>query len=364
MMGSKRYISSPIALQLHSQFSCNFIIWYRDTAPDHASLTITNWGICYADVPWAKNIPRNTIYPVVPGHEIVGIVKEVGCNVCHFKVGDHVGVGPYVNFCKTCEHCKIQEEVHCDPETSHTFNSVDEDDAITRGGYSSYIVVQEGHIFKIPDNYPLVSAVPLLCTETAVYAPKMRYKVNKPGKSLGVVGLGGLGYLAVKLGKAFGSHVTVFSTSNSKKDEALNLLGADKFIISSNMQQMEHLNNFLDRSSHDTLSESDVQAFVERGLWSLEVSRLTLETSKYDNDQMFKSCDIKTDSKFTQVKGHVLSDPKVGGWTQGYDGFTFVSVRGAGHEVPLHRPQLALVLVKAFFSGIAMPTLPQVISDY
>ncbi|KAF6135600.1 hypothetical protein GIB67_015453 [Kingdonia uniflora] len=138
----------------------NFI--RRDTGPDHASLTITHCGICYADVAWAKNIPRNTIYPVVPGHEIVGIVKEVGSNIRRFKVGDHVGVGPYVNSCKTCEYCKIREEVHCDAKTTHTFNSVDEDGIITRGGYSSYIAIQEGYVFKIPDNYPLVSTAPLL----------------------------------------------------------------------------------------------------------------------------------------------------------------------------------------------------------
>ncbi|KAF6172910.1 hypothetical protein GIB67_035464 [Kingdonia uniflora] len=254
-MGSKRYIWSPIALQLHSQFvlteNCNDPgknLAYRklDTGPDDVSLTITHCGICYADVAWAKNIPRNTIYPVVPGHEIVGIVREVGSNVRRFKVGDHVGVGPYVNSCKTCEHCKIREEVHCDAETTHTFNSVDEDGTITRGGYSSYIVVQEGYVFKIPDNYSLISAAPLLCAGITVYAPMMRHKMNEPGKSLGVIGLGGLGHLAVKFGKAFGLHVTVFSTSNSKKDEALNLLGADKFIISSDMQQMESSAKSLD----------------------------------------------------------------------------------------------------------------------
>ncbi|KAF6171888.1 hypothetical protein GIB67_011785 [Kingdonia uniflora] len=250
----------------------NFI--RRDTGPDHASLTITHCGICYADVAWPKNIPRNTIYPVVPGHEIVGIVKEVGSNDRRFKVGDHVGVGPYVNF--------------------YTFNSVDEDGIITRGGYSSYIVVLEGYVFKIPDNYPLVLAAPLLCPRITVYAPMMRHKVNKPGKSLGVVGSGGLGHLAVKFGKAFGLHVTVFCTSNSKKDEALNLLGEDKFIISSNMQQMEHLNNFLDRSSHDTLSESDVQKGKAWIMQLLAVACLSL-AAKMEEIEVPLSVDLQVE---------------------------------------------------------------------
>ncbi|KAF6145548.1 hypothetical protein GIB67_037581 [Kingdonia uniflora] len=270
----------------------NFI--RRDTGPDHASLTITYCGICYADVAWEKNIPRNTIYPVVPGYEIVGIVKEVGSNDCRFKVGDHFGVGPYVNSCKTCEHCKIREKVHCDAETTHTFNSVDEDGIITRGGYSSYNVVLEGYVFKIPDNYPLVLAAPLLCAGITVYAPMMRHKVNKPGKSLGVVGSGGLGHLAVKFGKAFGLHVTVFCTSNSKKDEALNLLGADKFIISSNMQQMEDLNNFLNRSSHDTLSESDVQKGKAWIMQLLAVACLSLAT-KMEEIEVLLSVDLQVE---------------------------------------------------------------------
>ncbi|CAL5333880.1 unnamed protein product [Camellia sinensis] len=168
------------------------------------SLKITHCGVCYADVVWTRNKLGDSEYPLVPGHEIAGIVKEVGSNVHHFKVGDHVGVGTYVNSCRDCEYC-----------------------------------------FRIPNDYPLAAAAPLLCAGITVYSPMMRHKMNQPGKSLGVIGLGGLGHLAVKFGKAFGLSVTVFSTSITKKDEALNKLGADKFVISSDEEQMKAMVNSL-----------------------------------------------------------------------------------------------------------------------
>ncbi|CAK9137483.1 unnamed protein product [Ilex paraguariensis] len=179
-------------------------------------------------------------------HEIAGVVKEVGSNVHRFKVGQHVGVGTYVNSCKECENCNVDREVHCEKGAISTFNSVDKDGTVTKGGYSSYYVVQERYCVRIPDGYPLTSAAPLLCAGITVYSPMMRHKMNQPGKSLGVIGLGGLGHSAVKFGKAFGLNVTVFSTSMSKKEEALNLLGADIFVVSSDEQQMKTLANSLD----------------------------------------------------------------------------------------------------------------------
>ncbi|CAK9153800.1 unnamed protein product [Ilex paraguariensis] len=175
------------------------------------------------------------------GHEIAGVVKEVSPNVHRFKVGQHVGVGTYVNSCKECDNCIADREVHCEKGAILTFNSVDVDGTVTKGGYSSYYVVHERYCFRIPDGYPLASAAPLLCAGITVYSPMIRHKMNQPGKSLGVIGLGGLGHLAVKFGKAFGLNVTVFSTSMSKKEEALNLLGSDKFVVSSYEQQMKLL---------------------------------------------------------------------------------------------------------------------------
>ncbi|CAL5388228.1 unnamed protein product [Camellia sinensis] len=175
----------------------------RAVESNDVSLKITHCGVCYADVVWTRNKLGDSEYPLVPGHEIAGIVKEVGSNVHHFKVGDHVGVGTYVNSCR------------------------------------------DWYCFRIPNDYPLAAAAPLLCAGITVYSPMMRHKMNQPGKSLGVIGLGGLGHLAVKFGKAFGLSVTVFSTSITKKDEALNKLGADKFVISSDEEQMKAMVNSL-----------------------------------------------------------------------------------------------------------------------
>ncbi|KAK3039849.1 hypothetical protein RJ639_028242 [Escallonia herrerae] len=217
----------------------------RAVGSDDVWVKITHCGVCYADVAFPRNKIGDAKYPMVPGHEITGVVKEVGSNVHGFKVGDYVGIGTMVNSCQECEWCDISQEVHC-TKGVRTFNSVDVDGTITQGGYSSYYVVHQRFCFKIPDGYPLASAAPLLCAGITVYSPMMRHKMNQPGKSLGVIGVGGLGHMAIKFGKAFGLSITVFSTSESKRDEALNKLGADKFIVSSNEQQMAAQANSLD----------------------------------------------------------------------------------------------------------------------
>ncbi|KAK4489245.1 hypothetical protein RD792_005042 [Penstemon davidsonii] len=218
----------------------------RSVGSDDVSITILYCGVCYADVAWTRNKLGHSNYPLVPGHEIVGIVREVGSNVERFKVGQHVGVGTYVNSCRECEYCDIELEIHCSKGAIYTFDGVDVDGTITKGGYSDYIVVHQRYCFRIPENYPPELAAPLLCAGITVYTPMMRHSMNQQGKSLGVIGLGGLGHLAVKFGKAFGLKVTVFSTSVSKREEALNLLGADNFVLSTDEQQMSVLDKSLD----------------------------------------------------------------------------------------------------------------------
>ncbi|KAG5242457.1 cinnamyl alcohol dehydrogenase [Salix suchowensis] len=218
----------------------------RAVGKDDVSLKITHCGICYADVAFSREKLGKAIYPLVPGHEIVGTVQEVGSEVQRFKVGDHVGVGAYVNSCRDCEYCNDELEIHCSNGAVSTINGLDVDGTMTKGGYSSFIVVHKRYCYKIPEGYPLSLAAPLLCAGITVYTPMIRHKMNQPGKSLGVVGLGGLGHLAVKFGKAFGLNVTVFSTSMSKKEEAVELLGADHFVVSSDDEQMKALEKSLD----------------------------------------------------------------------------------------------------------------------
>ncbi|KAH9718811.1 putative cinnamyl alcohol dehydrogenase 1 [Citrus sinensis] len=208
----------------------------RAVGSDDVSITITHCGVCYADVIWTRNKHGDSKYPLVPGHEIVGIVKEVGHNVSRFKVGDHVGVGTYVNSCRDCEYCNDGLEVHC-----------------------------ARYCYKIANDYPLALAAPLLCAGITVYTPMMRHKMNQPGKSLGVIGLGGLGHMAVKFGKAFGLNVTVLSTSTSKKEEALSLLGADKFVVSSDLEQMKVKNmlSFLTKTMTSLMRLSELVVYVQ-----------------------------------------------------------------------------------------------------
>ena len=177
---------------------------------------------------------------MIPGHEIAGEVTEVGKNVTKFKTGDRVGVGCMVNSCQSCESCNKGFENHC-PGIIPTYNLVDLDGTITYGGYSNMLVAHKRFLVRIPDALPLDAAAPLLCAGITVYSPMKQHGMllGEPGRRLGVVGLGGLGHVAVKFGKAFGMKVTVISSSPGKKQEALERLGADAFVVSKDAEEMK-----------------------------------------------------------------------------------------------------------------------------
>ncbi|KAG0569749.1 hypothetical protein KC19_6G113600 [Ceratodon purpureus] len=185
------------------------------------------------------------MYPVVPGHEIVGVVTEVGSNVSKYKVGDRVGMGYCAMTCQECDSCKGGID-GCTTRRTRCFNDIDVDGTITRGGFSNLMQADQRYVVKIPDSLPSDLAAPLLCAGITVYTPMIRHGMNQPGKRLGVIGLGGVGHMAVKFGKAFGIHVTVFSTSVSKKEEALGVLGADAFVVSKDEEAMKALSNTFD----------------------------------------------------------------------------------------------------------------------
>ncbi|KAH0761391.1 hypothetical protein KY290_017464 [Solanum tuberosum] len=171
-------------------------------------------------------------------HEIVGFVTAVGSSVHKFKVGDRVGVGVIVGSCQTCDICEQNLENYC-PKMIFIYNSTDHDGINTYGGYSDMIVVHQHFVLQFPENLPSDAGAPLLCAGITVYSPIKYYGMTEPGKHLGVAGLGGLGHIAVKIGKAFGLKVTVISTSPKKEDEAIKKLGADTFVLSSDPAKLK-----------------------------------------------------------------------------------------------------------------------------
>ncbi len=216
----------------------------RDPGMNDVQIEILYCGVCHSDLHIARNEWHGTTYPCVPGHEIIGRVVQAGAQVRKFKDGDIVGVGCLVDSCRTCESCKDHLEQFCEQGPIFTYNSPDKlTGGMTYGGYSESIVVDEAFVLRVPNNLNLAAAAPLLCAGITTYSPLRHYKVVK-GQKVGVVGLGGLGHMAVKLAKAFGAHVVVFTTSPSKVNDAMRL-GADEVVNSRNDAEMKkHLNSF------------------------------------------------------------------------------------------------------------------------
>ena len=216
----------------------------RTPGAHDVQIEILYCGVCHTDVHIARNEWHGTTYPCVPGHEIVGRVVKVGAHVKAFKEGDLAGVGCMVDSCRTCENCKDHLEQFCDSGATFTYNAPDKiSGGMTYGGYSDSVVVDEAFVLKMPKHLNLAASAPLLCAGITTYSPLRHYKVAK-GQKVGVVGLGGLGHMGVKLAKAFGAHVVVFTTSSNKVADALRL-GADEVVNSKNADEMKkHANSF------------------------------------------------------------------------------------------------------------------------
>ena len=225
-----------------------FNINRREVGAKDVQIEILYCGVCHSDLHTARNEWQNAVYPVVPGHEIVGRVTSVGTDVKAFKVGDLAGVGCLVDSCRVCPDCIDGLEQYCDAEV-FTYNSEDkhatDKDAgkMTYGGYSSQIVVDEHFVLHISDKLDLAAVAPLLCAGITTYSPLKHWKVG-PGSKVGIVGLGGLGHMAVKLAHAMGAHVVLFTTSSNKVEDAKRL-GAHEVVVSKNSDEMKaHLKSF------------------------------------------------------------------------------------------------------------------------
>jgi uncharacterized zinc-type alcohol dehydrogenase-like protein len=217
----------------------------RDIRNDDVVVEILYCGICHSDVHHVRDDWSNTTFPIVPGHEIIGRVANVGPDVTRFKQGDHVGVGCMVDSCQHCAACKQGLEQYCEEGSTLTFNSLDRQDNMpTFGGYSEKIIASEKFVLRIPDGLDLKGVGPLLCAGITTWSPLRHWGVIE-GTNVGVVGLGGLGHMAIKLAKALGANVALFSRSPGKEQDARRL-GADNVVISTDANQMASLNNKFD----------------------------------------------------------------------------------------------------------------------
>lgn len=217
----------------------------REPRPSDVEIEILYCGVCHSDLHTARNDWGGTAYPVVPGHEIIGRVIQVGSKVTRFKLGDNVGVGCMVDSCQHCASCKNGDEQYCEHGTTFTYNSVDPHDQMpTYGGYSEKIVVSEKFVLKIPDGLDLKGAAPLLCAGITTWSPLRHWNVGK-GSKVAMIGLGGLGHMALKLAKAMGADVSLFTRSTNKVQDARRL-GADKVVLSTDAAQMASVNGQFD----------------------------------------------------------------------------------------------------------------------
>lgn len=209
----------------------------RSPRPDDVVIEILYCGVCHSDLHNTRNDWGSATYPMVPGHEIVGLVTEVGAEVTRFKSGDTVGVGCLVDSCRHCGSCGKGWEQYCENGATYTYNGVDRiDGSRTQGGYSERIVVAEAFVLKVPETLDLAGAAPLLCAGITTYSPLRHWNVQL-GSKVAIVGLGGLGHMGLKLAKAMGAEVTLFSRSPGKEADARRL-GADHIVISTDVDQM------------------------------------------------------------------------------------------------------------------------------
>ena len=235
----------------------------RDPTENDVQIEILYCGICHSDLhsvrnEWSEFMP--TVYPIVPGHEIVGRVTKVGSAVTKFKAGDLAAVGCMVDSDGTCPECRAGFEQFC-PNMTLTFNSPDKHlGGVTYGGYSESIVVDQRFVLRVPSNLNLAGVAPLLCAGITTYSPMRRWNVGKD-KKVGVVGLGGLGHMAVKFAHALGAHVVVFTTSPKKKEDALRL-GAHEVVISGNRDEMQKQNESLDFILDAVSADHDINSYI------------------------------------------------------------------------------------------------------
>lgn len=234
----------------------------RSTTPHDVEIDILFCGVCHSDLHTARNEWHGTAYPVVPGHEIIGRVIRVGSHVTKFNVGDLAGVGCMVDSCRECQSCKDGLEQYCEVGNIQTYNGPDKHlDMQTYGGYAESIVVDESFVLRIPEHLEPAAAAPLLCAGITTYSPLKHWGISQ-GSKVGLIGIGGLGHMGVKIAKAMGAYVVVFTTSSVKTADAKRL-GADEVVLSTDEHQMGKHVNTLDFILDTVSATHDINAYLK-----------------------------------------------------------------------------------------------------
>jgi uncharacterized zinc-type alcohol dehydrogenase-like protein len=234
----------------------------RELQPDDVQIEILYCGVCHSDLHQARNEWGNAMYPMVPGHEIVGKVARVGTNVKNFKVGELAGVGVMVDSCRTCKNCQDGLEQYCAEGMTGTYNAFERDGkTIAHGGYSSQIVTDQKYVLHISEKLDLKAVAPLLCAGITTYSPLRYAKVGK-GTKVGIIGLGGLGHMGLKFAASFGAEVTLISSSASKEKDAKRL-GAHNFLLSSDVKEMKKHSSYFDVLLNTVSANHDYSPYLK-----------------------------------------------------------------------------------------------------
>ena len=239
-----------------------FTFTRRELRPADVAVAIEYAGICHSDIHQAREEWGPAIFPMVPGHEIAGVVSAIGTAVTKFKVGDRIGVGVFIDSCRECSSCKAGLEQYCTQGMTGTYNGYERDGkTVAQGGYSDNFVVDQDYAVKIPSNLDMAGVAPLLCAGITLYSPLKNWGAGK-GKKVGVIGLGGLGHMGLKFSAALGAHTTVFSHSPSKEKDA-RAMGADDFVVTKDLDTLAKLPKDFDLILNTVSADMDLTPFVD-----------------------------------------------------------------------------------------------------
>jgi uncharacterized zinc-type alcohol dehydrogenase-like protein len=298
----------------------------RDVGPTDVKFDIHFAGICHSDIHTVRGEWGGVRYPLVPGHEIAGVVSEVGPDVAKYKVGDRVGVGCFVDSCRECSSCKAGMQQYCvGSGMVGTYGAVDKYGQPTAGGYSGSIVVDENYVLSIPEGLSLQDAAPLLCAGITTYSPLRHWNAG-PGKRIAVVGLGGLGHMGVKLGVAMGAEVTVLSQSLKKMEDGLRL-GASEYYATSDPETFKKLRNSFDLILNTVSANLDLSAYLS----TLVVDGTLVELGMPENPMVLPA------NPLVSMRRH-LSGSMIGGIPETQEMLDFCATNGIGPEIEVIEP--------------------------